>query len=560
MKPSRPRLALGVATLALLALLTVFAVELVDSQAKARRDVATRFSERAKVSAALTQALFTSSSQTGQASKQYGAAQVSARAMAAAAKQSSAAYLVLLDSAGHVISHSPSTSPSVLRAIAARPPYVRDALAGHPIALSDVQQLPSGAAVGFAQSFPTAFGRRVTVSGINTPLLSIFLGGYLAQVPNTAGGHAYLIDGNGAIIAATDATQAPGQTVREPGLLSALHNANHGSFADRYFAADPIRYSTWRVVVTAPSGALFASVNGPRKWVPWILLTGFGLVAVFALALLRRVLSAAAELHDANDQLGHANDQLERANDVLERRAAELARSNSELEQFASIASHDLQEPLRKVQTFGEQLTRREGDRLSEQGRDYLNRMSAAAQRMQTLIDDLLEFSRITTRVRPPELIDLAALAREVTGDLDTVIEETGATVEIGELPAVLADRIQMRQLLQNLVSNALKFHRDGIAEFSVSDDGIGFEPQYALRIFRVFERLHGRAVYPGTGIGLALCRRIAERHGGTIIADAQPGEGASFTITLPMEPTDAPVPMVVPGMSGEKEASVVSA
>jgi signal transduction histidine kinase len=194
-----------------------------------------------------------------------------------------------------------------------------------------------------------------------------------------------------------------------------------------------------------------------------------------------------------------------------------------------------------------------EQDQLSEHGRDYLARMSSAARRMQDLIDDLLRFSRVTTNTRPFVAVDLAATAHEVRADLEGVIDETGATVELGELPTVQADPLQMRQLLQNLLSNALKFHRDGVAphvkvvgrvdgrlaEIAVSDDGIGFDERYAQRIFRVFERLHGRGVYPGTGIGLALCRKIVERHGGTITATSAPGEGATFLVTLPLEHSD---------------------
>jgi light-regulated signal transduction histidine kinase (bacteriophytochrome) len=307
------------------------------------------------------------------------------------------------------------------------------------------------------------------------------------------------------------------------------------------------------VVLTAPTSKLFASVNGTRKWVPWGQFIAFAFAAVVAIAMLRGVLGSTARVADANRQLGLANEQLAVTNRALEQRARELARSNAELEQFASIASHDLQEPLRKVQTFAEQLRVREHDQLSDSGRDYLARMTSAARRMQDLIDDLLRFSRVTTNTRPFVAVDLAATAHEVTADLEGVMEETGATVEIGELPTVQADPLQMRQLLQNLLSNALKFHREGVAphvqmtgrvdgrfaEIAVSDDGIGFEERYAQRIFRVFERLHGRGVYPGTGIGLALCRKIVERHGGTITATSAPGEGATFLVTLPLEHSD---------------------
>jgi light-regulated signal transduction histidine kinase (bacteriophytochrome) len=291
--------------------------------------------------------------------------------------------------------------------------------------------------------------------------------------------------------------------------------------------------------------------------------------------MLRGVLNSTGRVAAANTQLGRANEQLAVTNLALGQRARELARSNAELEQFASIASHDLQEPLRKVQTFAEQVRVREHDQISEQGRDYLDRMSSAARRMQDLIDDLLRFSRVTTNTRPFAAVDLAETARAVSADLEAVIDESGATVELGELPTVDADPVQMRQLLQNLLSNALKFHREGdaphvkvtgrvegrLAEIAVSDDGIGFDERYAQRIFRVFERLHGRGAYPGTGIGLALCRKIVERHGGTITATSAPGEGATFLVTLPVEHAGEQLEWIAaPDASGHETAVTAAA
>lgn len=244
--------------------------------------------------------------------------------------------------------------------------------------------------------------------------------------------------------------------------------------------------------------------------------------------------------------------------DIRSRKHAELAlrdfmvrlqQSNRELEDFAYVASHDLQEPLRKIQAFGERLRRKYGDVLNEEGRDSLERMHAAARRMQTLINDLLAFSRVTTKARPFVRVDLGVIAREVVHDLEVRIQQLDGRVEIGELPSIDADPLQMRQLLQNLIGNALKFHRDGVppvvtvggtanlmrAEIVVADNGIGFDEKYADRIFTMFERLHGRGAYEGTGIGLAICRKIAHRHGGEIRAESAPGAGSKFTVVLPV-------------------------
>jgi light-regulated signal transduction histidine kinase (bacteriophytochrome) len=310
-----------------------------------------------------------------------------------------------------------------------------------------------------------------------------------------------------------------------------------GDVAGRYYDQVPLSNSTWRVVLTAPNGPLFASVSGLRKWVPWMIFAAFALVALASLLLARRVLRANDDVRDANRQ--------------LERRAVELARSNAELEQFASIASHDLQEPLRKVRTFTERLAASESEQLSDKGRDYLRRANSAAERMQRLIEDLLKLSRVATHGRPFAAVDLERVSLEVLEDLEHEIERSGAVVRVGRLPTITGDALQMRQLMQNLISNALKFRREGVAPLvsiegeltggalatiTVRDNGIGFEPQYGRRIFRVFERLHGRGEYPGTGIGLALCRKIAERHGGAIVAESTPGVGSVFIVTLPID------------------------
>jgi len=247
------------------------------------------------------------------------------------------------------------------------------------------------------------------------------------------------------------------------------------------------------------------------------------------------------------------------AQDRLQRAAEQLSRSNRELQDFASIASHDLQEPLRKIRAFGDRLKTKCGDQIGDDGRDYLERMQNAAERMQILINDLLTFSRVTTKAQPFKPVDLNVIAREVLADLEVRIEEVGGTVEVAELPVLDADPLQMRQLFQNLIANALKFRRpeeapvvkvfaesttsDGAAwtlgspdvwRISFADNGIGFDEKYLDRIFTVFQRLHGRNVYEGTGVGLAVCRRIAERHFGSITAKSEPDCGATFIVTLP--------------------------
>ncbi len=243
--------------------------------------------------------------------------------------------------------------------------------------------------------------------------------------------------------------------------------------------------------------------------------------------------------------------ELAQANEKLRAFAGDLERSNRELQDFAFVASHDLQEPLRKIQAFGDRLKTKYGESLSTEGRDYLERMQAAAKRMHVLINDLLTFSRVTSKAQPFVPVDLGKIAHEVLSDLEVRVQQTGGWVEVGNLPTLDADPLQMRQLLQNLIGNGLKFHRvdvppvvqvsstltDGdrpVIRLLVEDNGIGFDTKYLDRIFTPFQRLHGRTEYEGTGMGLAVCRRIVERHGGTITADSAPGQGAKFTVELP--------------------------
>ncbi|MEV0629955.1 ATP-binding protein [Nonomuraea wenchangensis] len=228
--------------------------------------------------------------------------------------------------------------------------------------------------------------------------------------------------------------------------------------------------------------------------------------------------------------------------------AEELRRSNGELEQFAYVASHDLQEPLRKVASFTQMLEQRYGPQLDDRARQYIHYAVDGAKRMQLLINDLLDFSRVGRVTGSRTTVDSGAALDRALDNLSAAIEDTGATVTRGELPAIHGNRVQLTQLFQNLVENAVKFRseepprvhiearRDGeMWEFSCADNGIGVEPKYADRIFLIFQRLHARDVYPGTGIGLALCRKIVEFHGGQLwLDDAGKDGGATFRWTLP--------------------------
>jgi PAS domain S-box-containing protein len=274
------------------------------------------------------------------------------------------------------------------------------------------------------------------------------------------------------------------------------------------------------------------------------------------ITLEQQVQERTEELESSNEELAATNEELFETNQLL-------MRSNQNLQQFAYIASHDLQEPLRKIQSFGDMLKKQYEAQLGE-GNDYLERMQSAARRMSILIRDLLTYSRISTQKDTQETVSLAHVVNLVLTNLELVIEETGATVQVEPLPAIRGDSLQLEQLFQNLLSNALKFRRSAIKpliqvstktvavgdlplsvktarsaetylRIDVADNGIGFDEKYADRIFHVFQRLHGKSEFAGTGVGLAICEKVVTNHGGAIIASSQPGQGATFSVYLPL-------------------------
>ncbi|RPI80723.1 MAG: PAS domain S-box protein, partial [Chloroflexi bacterium] len=245
--------------------------------------------------------------------------------------------------------------------------------------------------------------------------------------------------------------------------------------------------------------------------------------------------------------------ELKEAQKTTEEYAQRLERSNQELENFAFIASHDMQEPLRKIISFGDRLKMRLKDYVGEEDLEFLKRMQDASRRMQIMIDDLLELSRVSTHGHPFTPVDLNTIASDVLLDLEYRLRESGGEVVLEDLPEIEADGIQMHHLLQNLIGNAIKYRKPGlpaqvkvsasvenngkneIVQIFVEDNGIGFDEIHKDKIFQVFERLVGRSEYEGSGMGLAICKKIVERHGGTITARSQPEVGSTFIVTLPV-------------------------
>ena len=240
--------------------------------------------------------------------------------------------------------------------------------------------------------------------------------------------------------------------------------------------------------------------------------------------------------------------ERKKAEEMLKQKLEELARSNAELEQFAYVASHDLQEPLRMVVSYLQLLQRKYQGKLDSKADKYIYFAVDGASRMQVLINDLLEFSRVTTKANEFEPTNCKSIMDQVLSDLEIFIRENRASISYGPLPVVMADPVQFAQVFQNLISNAIKFRSEEAPQikisaekradhwlFSVKDNGIGIDPKYSDRIFEVFKRLHKREEYPGTGIGLSICKKIIERHEGQIWVESEAGKGSTFCFTLPI-------------------------
>jgi signal transduction histidine kinase len=280
----------------------------------------------------------------------------------------------------------------------------------------------------------------------------------------------------------------------------------------------------------------------------------------------REVTDLAADVNSMRERILQALAESQRANALLQEHTGELERSNAELEQFAYIASHDLQEPLRKVASFTQLLQRRYAGQLDARADQYIEFAVDGAKRMQALINDLLQYSRVGRTNREASLISSDAALNQARSNVAAAIEETGATVETGHMPLVLAELALLTAVFQNLLSNALKFHGDKPPRivitctrdepfwlFSFADNGIGIEAEYADRIFVIFQRLHERSAYPGTGIGLAMTKKIIEYFGGRIWLDTSYTEGSRFLFTLPMpaETMEQDTEDIKPGSSG---------
>lgn len=391
-----------------------------------------------------------------------------------------------------------------------------------------------------------------------------------------------VLDSSGKILAMyPDAGDWIGKSIGRSKAVEMMQNNNDGMF--RAIGLDGEKRLFGFTTMTGQGTNLRLMVGIPEKlamepvkkvffyigvWIVFstiVLITAWVAGSLFALNKINRLVNVTKELSAGNlsirtgirsgrgdlGQLARAFDSMAEAlqerDRELEARTEELERSNEELEQFAYIASHDLQEPLRMISSYTQLLAKRYKDQLDGDANEFINYAVDGANRMQVLINDLLSYSRVGTKGEDFSHVDLNSVLEAVKANLKGVIEETGAVIKYSKLPTVMADNSQMIQLFQNLIGNAVKFRREGVTpeieitskkegnlfRFVVKDNGIGIDKKYLDRIFVIFQRLHTKEEFPGTGIGLAICKKIVERHGGEISVESAEGKGSDFTFTL---------------------------
>ena len=538
---------LALAFLAIAAIgIGVGAWQLARSQSHDRADLRSRYSSRAGVATALIDSLFRLAfTQQGQQAAQRFSGEVSAKDLAAFAKRNQNVYAAILDRDGRLIAASPGAPPDAGSTVAAR-------AVAKGIAVSDLIRRTRGSVIESAVRFPVGQDVRVLVTASPQQVYASFLNGSLRPLVPVEGGDAYMVDGKGMVLAGVSANRkrppAPSAKLVEGSAKdrSGFYDGRDGE--ENYFASAPQPQTPWRIVLSAPTASLYRPASGVSRWLPWVVIGLLGAALLAIAVLVRRAISASGEIAVANERLERSQERLRETNADLRQANVELQRSNAELEQFAYVASHDLSAPLRAVAGFSQLLAVRYHGRLDANADEFIEHMQEGVDRMQRIIDDLLAYSRVERTALEAEDVELDGVVDEVRRVLKPEIEQRGASVTSDPLPVVRGDRGQLAQLMQNLIANGLKFTAPGVAphvhvsaeargsswRVLVADNGIGIDPEHASRVFEMFHRLHSADEYPGTGIGLAICKKIVERHGGEIRIEPAPEGGSVVTVDLP--------------------------
>jgi len=530
-----------------LLLLGIGAWLLADSQSKDREALRERFSIGAEVASNVLDSLFRAAFSSGaeRAISEF-SGEVTTEQLDADTETNQGLYTAIADSSGQIIAASTRTPENAADLIADV-----DEKAG--IAISDIQQLGSEEGVVSTVRFPVGKGVRFTISAVPLEIYQAFLGGSIAELVRF-GGEAYVLDGAGRVLGAVSAMDAKRPPTPSPALTRLATTDEEGFYQvdgdERYFSVRPVANTDWHVVVTVPTVELYEPASGVSRWLPWVVLAILSLALLAIGLLVRRAVYAGAKIAVVNSQLEASQDRLRDRAVELQSSNAELQRSNAELEQFAYVASHDLSAPLRAVAGFSQLLGVRYKGRLDDDAEQFITHMQDGVNRMQRIIDDLLAYSRVDRSGLRPERINLDAILDEVLQSLRPDIEERGAEVTREPLGEACGEPGQLSQVLQNLIANGLKFTASGVTpevhvsatreggrvRIAVRDNGIGVDPGHAEQIFKMFQRLHSTEDYEGTGIGLAIAKKIIDRHGGQIQIGKAPGGGAVFTFDIPAE------------------------
>ena len=537
--------------IAVASLLVVFAYVIASSQSTSRHEAQQRFQAQATIAAGLTDAIFSTLDDPAQllAAKTLGG-KVTTAQLDRLARQSNDAYALVTAANGSVL----VSSAAAPRAPLAKTPAVALALekaeAGR-VWYSDVYNGQRGMPlVAEMIPFPTASGQRIEVLGAPAGALFAFFSSFLKGSVSQTATHALMLDGAARILGSSVTSSQVGKSIVavKPGqragaaLLAVLHHAGNGAYAttsgQRYVVTAPVVNSDWRVAITAPTDDLYTALVGSRRWVLWTVFAAFALAGAVGIVLLARVLSSAAIVADQSAALEDAN--------------AALMAANAELDAFSYSVSHDLRAPLRAIDGFSRIVVDEDVGQLSDEQHRYLGLVRDNTHRMSELIDDLLALSRLASRPLVRQIVDMNELVAEVRESLQPDLAGRDVRIVAEDLPPVHADPVLVRQVLQNLLGNAVKYSRERSpgeirissgrsgdqVEFIVRDNGVGFDMRYADKLFEVFQRLHLAEDYDGTGVGLAIVRRIVERHGGRVWATSSPGQGASFHFTLGADAT----------------------
>ncbi len=546
--------ALAVALLALIAVaLGVGAWQLARAQSQDRADLRERYASRATVAAALVDSLFQQVfQQQGQQASTRFAGKLTDADVAAFARRNQNLFAAVVGPHDDVLAASPG-APSSLAG-----PLITSARRSG-IAISGIQSQGGRKYVASAVRFKAAAGLRVLVTASDATAFRQFLTGTLKPLTPVEGGDAYVLDGHGAVLGAVTASRSRTPPPPSAELVGRVQRSRRGFYdlrgEQRYFAAAPQPNTAWHIVLSAPTSALYTPASGVSRWLPWVILGLLGVALVAIGVLARRAIEAGAHIAAANAELARSEERLRERAVELQRSNSELQRSNAELEQFAYVASHDLSAPLRAVAGFSQLLASRYRGRLDESAEEFIGHMQDGVERMQRIIDDLLAYSRVDRTELHPEDVDLEAILETVLRGLAPEIAERRAEVTHDSLPVVCGEPGQLAQLLQNLIANGMKFTAEGVEprvhvsalrdgarwRVSVRDNGIGIDPDHVGRIFKMFQRLHSNDEYPGTGIGLAISEKIAERHGGEITVEPAVGGGSVFTFDVAVQGEGGP-------------------